>query len=218
MLAKLIIAIGPVGIILYSSEILWRKKIIKGERARKYIHILTGVWMAFWPFYIPFDGIFVLSAMALVLALYSRYTRLFHAIYAVKRKTYGDILYAVALLICAYLGREPWIFTVSILLLAVADGGAAVVGRLWGKSSEYHTFKLPYLRKSILGTIAFAALAVACVGVGWFVGGDDSLRQNLIAGFLILPIIATILENIVPFGFDNVVTPVVATLILNSLL
>ncbi|MCA9324108.1 hypothetical protein KC992_03320 [Candidatus Saccharibacteria bacterium] len=216
MFLKALVALLPVGLILISSEILWRKKIIRGERARKFIHILAGVWMAFWPFYLPFDGIFVLSSMALVLALYSRVTRLFHAIYSVKRKTYGDLLYLVALMVCAYLGVEPWIFTVSILLLAVADGGAAVTGRFWGAKSEYHTFGVKALRKSILGTATFFVLAVLCVGLGSLLGGWSTLKDYLLIGFLILPLTATVLENIIPFGFDNVAIPLLATLLLNA--
>ncbi len=218
MIIKLLVALGPVGAILLVSELLWRKKIIKGERARKFIHVLAGVWMAFWPFYIPFDGIFILAAATLVLALYSRFTHLFHAIYTVKRKTYGDIIYPIGILVCAYFGQEPWIFTVSILLLALADGGAAVVGRLWGERSEYFVFGLPYLKKSLLGTAAFFILAVVSVLTGWFVGGSDVLQNNLLFAFIVLPLTATLLENSIPFGFDNITTPLLATLLLNSLL
>ncbi len=93
MIPNLALALIPVGIILILSELLWQKKIIIGERARKFIHILAGTWMAFWPLYLPFDGIFILGCIALTLLVYSRITKLFHAIYSVKRKTYGDIFF-----------------------------------------------------------------------------------------------------------------------------
>lgn len=215
---KLFLAVVPVAVILVVSEYLWLKKILKGERARKFIHILAGVWMAFWPFYLPFDGIFVLSCMAVTVLIYSRITRLFSAIYAVKRTTYGEIFFALALLICAYLGQENWIFTISILLLAVADGGAAVVGRLWGNSNSYMLFGTENLRKSVAGTVAFLVLAYISVGVGYVVGGEEVLSNNLLIAFLVLPISATIIENIMPYGLDNLFTPLFATLLLNSLL
>lgn len=214
---KILFALLPVAIILLLSEYLWRKKIVKGERARKFIHILAGAWMAFWPLYLPFDGIFVLGCVALTLLLYSRFTRLFHAIYAVKRKTYGDILFAVALIVCAYLAQMDWIFTVSILLLALADGGAAVVGRYWGENNQYYVFGSRHLRKSIAGSAAFIVLTYASLAVGWWLGGADALASMPVVSFIVLPILALTMENIMPFGFDNLFTPLVATILLNTL-
>lgn len=215
---KLFIALVPIVFILFCSEYLWRKKIVKGEKARKFIHILAGCYMAFWSLYLPFDGIFILGISALTLLLYSRFTNLFHAIYAVKRKTYGELFYAVALIVCALLGREPWIFTISILFLALADGGAAVVGRYWGKNNGYKVFGSKYLKKSMAGTTAFVVLAYVSIAIGWLISDGSIIGENVIMVFALLPAGAVILENIMPFGLDNLATPLFATLLLNSLL
>jgi dolichol kinase len=218
MIIKLLFALCPVGVTLLLSEYLWRKKILKGERARKFIHILSGVWIAFWPFYIPLDGIFVLGAAMCTLLVYSRLTNLFHAIYDVRRRTYGDIFYALGFMACAFFGREDWIFTVSVLLLALADGGAAVVGRFWGRSNSYLVFGSKQLRKSISGTLAFLIFAVLSVGIGWLIGGDAILSKHIVLVFIWLPLVAALLENTMPFGLDNIATPLLATLLLNSLI
>jgi dolichol kinase len=215
---KLLLALTPIAVVLLLSEYLWHKKLLKGERARKFIHIIAGVWMAFWPFYLPFDGIFILGFMAVTVLIYSRFTGLFHAIYAVKRKTYGEIFFALAIVLCAYFGQENWVFTISILLLAIADGGAAVAGRLWGATNSYALFGNENLRKSIAGTIAFLILAYVAVVIGYFVGGEEVLSDNLFIAFLVLPISATIIENSMPYGLDNFFTPLFATVLLNSLL
>jgi dolichol kinase len=215
---KILLAIIPISVVLLLSEYLWRREFVKGERARKFIHILAGIWMAFWPFYLPFDGIFILGCMAFTLLLYSRFTNLFHAIYAVKRKTYGELFYALAIIMCAYYGQEPWIFTVSILLLALADGGAAVVGRFMGVSNQYFVFGWSTLRKSVAGTIAFIGFAYLCIFVGWLIGGRDIIENNLLASLVVLPIGSTLIENITPYGLDNFFTPIIATIVLNSLL
>jgi dolichol kinase len=218
MIPNLALALIPVGIILILSELLWQKKIIIGERARKFIHILAGTWMAFWPLYLPFDGIFILGCIALTLLVYSRITKLFHAIYSVKRKTYGDIFFAIGILVCAYLGQESWIFTTSILLLALADGGAAVVGRYYGLKNQYLVFGNENLRKSVAGTIAFLIFSYTSIAIGWLLGGGDVIADNIIAILLILPVGSAILENTMPYGLDNLTTPLFATLLLNSLL
>lgn len=218
MIFKLLLAVAPVGVILIGSEYLWRKKIVRGERARKLIHILAGIWVAFWPFYVPFDGIFVFSSMMLVVLVYSRFTRLFGAIYDVKRVTYGDLLFAVGLMVCALLSNQDWVFTTSILFLALADGGAAVVGRFWGIKNSYHVFGYKHLRKSVAGTLTFFLLAEICVLVGYLIGGESAMQDTLLLAFIVLPLLATLFENMMPFGLDNVATPLVATLLLNSLL
>ena len=215
---KLIIALVPIAVILLVSEYLWRKKIVKGERARKFIHILAGVWMAFWPHYLPFDGIFILGCMALTVLLYSRSTKLFHAIYAVKRRTYGEIFFALAIMFCAYFGQEPWIFTVSILLLSLADGGAAVIGRFWGITNQYFVFGLRSLRKSLAGSFAYLLFAYVTLFIGWLVGGQSVMQDNALQVFVFLPLGATLLENVSPYGSDNLMTPLFVTILLNSLL
>jgi len=218
MILNLTLALIPVGVILILSEVLWQKKIIIGERARKFIHILAGTWMAFWPLYLPFDGIFVLGCIALTLLIYSRITNLFHAIYSVNRKTYGDIFFAVGIVACAYLGLEPWIFTVSILLLALADGGAAIIGRYYGLNNQYHVFGNKNLRKSLAGTIAFLVFSYLSIATGWIMGGEEIISNNIISVLIILPLVSAILENTMPYGLDNLTTPLFATLLLNSLL
>lgn len=174
--------------------------------------------MAFWPLYLPFDGIFVLGCIALTLLVYSRFTRLFHAIYAVKRKTYGDLLFAVAILICAFYSQADWVFTVSILFLSLADGGAALFGKTWGVKNQYFVFGKRALTKSVLGTLAFIGLAYVSIAVGWFMGGEEAMRDHAFMTFAVLPLLATILENSMPYGFDNLATPVITTYILNSII
>jgi len=200
-----------------SSEYLWRAKALKGERARKFVHILAGVWMAFWPFYLSFDAIFVLGVLALTLLAYSRLTNLFHAIYAIKRKTYGDLLFACAVVLCAYIGREPWIYTTSILFMAMADGGAALAGKMWGKKNEYLVFGSSQLSKSVAGTAAFIALAYMSVIVGVMLGGREILSDNYTV-FALLPFVMAAVENVSPYGLDNLATPLGVTIMLNSLL
>jgi dolichol kinase len=215
---KILLALAPVAIILLLSEFLWRKKIVKGERARKFIHILAGTWMAFWPQYLSFRSIIILGSFAIVLLIISRLMHLFHAIYAVKRRTYGDVLFAVAIVLCGLAGQEQWVFSVSILLMALADGGAAVVGRFWGIYNQYFVFGLHSLRKSVAGTLAFIVFAYISIVIGWFLGGDEVIRGNLVVVLLLLPFGAALIENITPFGLDNLFTPLFATLLLNTLL
>jgi len=215
---NLLLALVPVGVILILSEILWYKKIIKNEVSRKFIHVLAGVWIAFWPYYLPFGGIFILSWMALALLVYSRFAKLLHAMYSIQRKTYGGIFYALAIILVAYFGRQAWIFTISILLVALADSVAALVGTRYGKTNSYKVFSLSYLKKSLYGTTAFILMTYVVIIIGVLAGGSDIIFANKMVVFLLLPVGATLLENTMPFGLDNLIIPLYATLLLNILI
>lgn len=215
MIEKLLLALLPIAGILIVSELLWRRKKLFGERARKFVHILAGVWIAFWPQYIPLDGIFVLGCMMLAFILITRHSKPFHAMYDIKRKSYGDIYYAVALIFCAYGAREAWIFTTAILFLALADGGAALAGRAWGKTNQYFVFSKKYLRKSVVGTFAYFVFAVISVGVGISVGGADFSQGQIFMYLLLLPGLMAVVENVSPYGLDNVLTPLLVVVALN---
>ncbi len=214
---KLLIALLPVGLVLLISEALWRKGVVKGERARKFIHILAGMWMAFWPHYIPLEVIFLLSLVGFNVLIYSRTTGLIHAIYAVKRRTYGELFFALSMAFCALLTREPWVFTLAILLMALADGGAAVVGRFWGGSNSYYVFGKKNLRKSIAGTVAYIALVYVSIAIAWGIGGQETIENNMLAMLVLLPAVATVLENSSPYGSDNLFTPLFTVIFINSL-
>lgn len=217
MIEKLLIVLLPIAVILVASELLWRQKKLFGERARKFVHILAGVWIAFWPQYIPLDGIFVLGCMMLAFILVTRHSKPFHAMYDIKRKSYGDIYYAAALIICAYSAREAWIFTTAILFLALADGGAALAGKAWGKTNQYFVFSKKYLRKSVVGTIAYFMFAMLSVGVGSSVGNAEFSHAQMLIYFFLLPVLMAVVENVSPYGLDNVLTPLLVVAALNAL-
>jgi len=240
-IAKAVIATVPVAIILVGSEYLWRRKVVQGERARKFIHILAGSYMAFWPFYISFESTYLLGAASVLILVYSKalasilpamhraaknnqfasravnvleYAGVFHAIYAVNRRTYGDIFLGMAVMIAALLTDKPWLFATAILMISLADGCAAVVGRYWGLDNVYYVFGWKVLRKSRAGTAAFIGAAYCVLAFGWLAGGQDVLGGQLWNTLLFIPVGAALLENISPFGTDNVITPVFVILMI----
>ena len=211
---QIVLALLPLGIILLVSELLWRGKIISGERGRKFVHILSGVYMAFWPLFLPLDGIAILGLMAFVFLTYSRISPIFHAMHVTDRKTYGELFFALAITVCAIFARQPWIYTTAVLFLAIADGGAALAGKLWGKSNTYFVFGFKNLKKSIAGTLAYVMLAYLCL----LVGLQYSDGQQIPNYIYLLPFIAACVENISPYGSDDFVAPLVVVFVLNSVI
>ena len=149
--------------------------------------------------------------------IYSRFSPIFHAVYGVKRKTYGELFFALAIIFCSLIATEAWIFTTAILFLSIADGGAAIAGRLWGKKTHYRVWNMSSLQKSVIGTSAFFLLSFVCIAVGYATGGAEIMRTYPIIIFVIIPITTTILENLSPYGADNLLTPLYVALILVNL-
>ena len=73
-----IACLAGVALILIIAEILWRKKILRGEYQRKFVHILAGTFIAFWPWIITFRQIQIISLLMLGAILLVQHYKLLH--------------------------------------------------------------------------------------------------------------------------------------------
>lgn len=209
---KPILAILGVFLVLVVSEILWRKKTISGEYARKFVHILAGVWVAFWPQLISFKWIMLISALAFMTLLLSRKFKIFHAVHDIRRLSIGELLYPLGVLVSAALASSAWIFTVAVLFVALADGMAALIGKKYGKDYGINFWGS---KKTLAGSCAYLTFSYVSLLVGILLGGVDALRAAPIIMLVWLPPMATLLEAFSPWGLDNLTTPLVVVLVLN---
>jgi phytol kinase len=144
----------------------------------------------------------------LVVVLLSQRYNIFKAINDVKRKTWGDVLYALGIGLTATLTRDPWIFAVAILFMSLSDGMAGLVGVHYGKKSQYTVFGN---KKSIAGTLAFILCSFAIL-IG--IQTVHTLEISPLM-FVILPFMAAALENLGSLGSDNILIPVLVVLALS---
>ncbi len=205
---KIILALGPILLMLVISEYFWREKLVRGESARKLLHIVIGAYVATWPAFLSFTAIQNISAAFLVVVLLSQRFNIFKAINDVKRKTWGDVLYALGIGLAATLTRDPWIFAVAILFMSLSDGMAGLVGSHFGKNSLYTIFGN---KKSIVGTLAFILCSFAIL-IGIQTVHSLSLSPLM---FVVLPFMAAALENLGALGSDNILIPVLVVLALS---
>ena len=196
----LILAIGPIFILLVVSEFLWRTKKLRGEAARKFLHILIGSYVAFWPFFMAMWTIQLISLALLVVVYISHRYHIFHAINGVKRHTWGDVLYALGIGLTATVTKNPWIFTIAILHMSLADGLAGLVGSQWGKRNSY---KVLGFSRSLIGTGTFIVVSYAIL-VATIPHQPLGMSVALMAA---LPFMAAAVENLGILGIDNVLVP-----------
>lgn len=210
MLAIIVCLLGVL-VILVTAEILWRHKILVGENERKFVHILVGTFAAFWPWFISWRAIQLIGFAMLIATLLNRHRLTFNYSAGLRKDGYGDILLAVAIILCAFLTQEKLFFTLAILHLSLADGFAAVVGVNFGK---YWNYKIFQQVKTVLGTMAFWFVSLCILSVGTLFAYDLISFQNYMLLILILPPLLALIENISIRGFDNIMVPMVALLAL----
>jgi len=209
----ILIGLAGIGCTLLISEILRTTKSVSPEFSRKFVHIITGTFIAFWPFIMPFWAIQLLSLLLLAVVVASMKLHIFKSIHGVPRHTYGEILFPIGIFIAASFAKSDWIYTAAVLHLSLADGFAALIGI---KHIKRHGYKIFGQTKTLIGTLVFYIISL---GITALVVGFDSAEYGTAAMAILvwLPIGATIVENIAVYGSDNLLVPLLVIGVLNSL-
>lgn len=210
VMLELAVATVPIAALLILSEIMWRARIIRGEAARKFLHIIIGSYVAYWLYFLTFEQIELLAVAMLVGVSISHKYHIFHAITDIKRKTWGDIFYAAGLGLIAFITRQPWVFALAVLHMSVADGLAGLVGTQFGRGNTYTVFGAV---KSVVGTVTFALASLGLLLA--FRVSHPEITLPIVFG---LPLILAAVENFGIYGTDNLAIPVLVALIANALL
>ncbi len=204
-----LLAVFIVFVILLFAEYLARRTTLHAELTRKFVHMMVGTFVAFWPFFISWRQIEMLSVAFLVVILISVRLTIFRAIHTVPRKAVGEILFAMVIGFLALLSSTKWIFGAAMLHLSLGDGIAAVVGLSLGDGNQYKVFRHV---KSIAGTSAFLVTSlIIMIGYVMLSGAPASLTA-----LLVVPVAATLTENMAVNGTDNLLMPLVVALILGG--
>lgn len=196
------LSLGLILLLLVANEVLWRKKELEPETARKIIHITVGTFIAFWPLYMSWQTIQILSLALLAGVAVSYQFGVFGAIHNVSRRTGGELWYPVGIGLAAVTTVQPWIFTVAVLHLSLADGLAAIVGKKYGIMH----YRVGEHTKSIIGSFAFLVVSSALCMFAFIVLRDE-LPGISLAVFAVTPFLATAVESISRHGLDNVLIP-----------
>jgi phytol kinase len=130
----------------------------------------------------------------------------------VGRPTVGAPLFPVAVAVTyAGAGGDRMIFAIPILILALADTAAALVGRRLGRSR----YGGPH-GKSLEGSAAFLASALGCTALPLGLGSDLAPVSIALIS-LCVALLATLAEGLSRRGLDNLTVPLTALLLLRTL-
>lgn len=205
----IVLSLGIIFALLVISEFLWRKGQLEPETARKSIHIIVGSFIAFWPLYMSWQTIQLLCLAMFLGVLTSYQFGVFGAIHKVKRRTSGELWYPLGIGLASLLTIQPWIFTVAILHLSLADGFAAVVG----KKYAIRHYQIGLHTRSFLGSFTFLMISLGLCMFAFFVLRGELPGVSL-AVFAVAPFLFTAVESISRHGLDNVFIPLSVVVVL----
>ncbi len=205
---------GAAFLVLFASaELLYHIFKIRAEFTRKYVHISSGIITLLFPLYIH-NHWFVLilcSSFALILFTSLQYN-LLKSINAVDRKTWGSLAFPAAVYFCflaSVWSGKLLFFYLPILIMAVSDPLAALIGKKW----PIGVYKISNENKSLAGSTAFLTSAFIISFVIFYNLTDLSVNTIFILSFLSATATA-ITEAISRKGLDNITIPAAAILIL----
>jgi phytol kinase len=202
-----ILSIVIVFALLSFNEIWWRKHTVHSELSRKFIHVTVGSFVAFWPYFLSWHQIQLLSIAFLAVIALSKYFHIFQAIHSVQRPTWGEVLFAVAVGVVTLITHDKAIYAAALLQMSLADGMAAIIGTRYGNRQKYLIFGYA---KSLLGTFTFFVIALLIL-IGFSHYSHSNLGLNWIVG---ISAAATLIENFAIRGLDNLLVPLAVALLL----
>ncbi len=132
----------------------------------------------------------------------------------VARDSLGEICFPVAVGVAFLLSAgDPILFSIPMLLLALADAAAALVGARYG-TLRYATADG---HKSLEGSLAFLVVAFLCTHITLLLFTDTGVPESLVIA-LALALLAMLLEAVAWRGLDNLFVPLGACFLLKVFL
>ena len=198
------------------AELLYHVAKVRAEWTRKIVHIGTGLLTLLFPVVLSSHWpVLFLCASFLVILLASLQFGWLPSINAIDRFSYGSILFPIIVyllfLVFQMAGKGLIVFYLPVLILAICDPVAALVG----KRFPFGKYRILRCGKSVAGSLAFLMSALLVTAVTIFAFNVVTSRMLLI---LWVPAIGTIAEALGVKGMDNLTIPASVVLTLLTIL
>ena len=199
------------------AELLYHRFKVRVEITRKIVHIVTGLITLTFPVLLNNHWLVLLlcTSFAVILIVSLKFN-LLKSINAIERESVGSICYPIAVYGCylAFVYFHHYTnFYLPILILAICDPIAALVGKRW----PLFPYRVGKDKKTLMGSSMFLLSALMLcyfLGVGFERGVDFTFVQ-----VVTIALIATSAEAVSRRGYDNITIPaaVLVTWILTDL-
>lgn len=205
-------------LVIALAEAWHRTKHPPVEWTRKLVHLGGGSLCLLLPLLIDsFWIVLVLATGMCVLFIVSKKMGWLQSIHGVERSSHGTEFYPIVILLLFILSADRyWQYVICVLVLAVSDSAAALIGTRFGN----FRFTVEEEKKSIEGSIAFFVVTFLVVLVPLLIwnpleGSADATTHYLLTSTL-LGLLVTCMEIVSLRGTDNLWVPLGSWLVLTK--
>jgi phytol kinase len=206
--------------LIVAIRVAQRRYTLSAETSRKLFHVSGGLsTLAFpWLFHTawPVLALAPVTVGALLALKYVRRLRgeLGSVLYGIERRSLGEVYMPLGItLVWVLSGGDPLLFCPPVLMLALADPVAALVGVRLGR----HRYATVDGEKSVEGSLAFCLVAVAAVLLPLLLAGRVTHAEGVLIA-LDVALLAMIAESVAWRGLDNLFIPLVGYALLRIFL
>ncbi len=196
-------------VVFLGIELLAKGTSASAETLRKIGHVAAGLMAAAFPLFLTFNEIAIAGVLLSTAAAAAINLNLFRSVRRVERTTYGEILFPLSITVVALLFPNQLLYTYAILVLALADAFASIIGVMYG----HRKFSLFGSHKSYLGSVTFFTVAMA-TGVVLIMALTSTMYLGAFAASIVAAVVLTLVEAASSKGADNLTVPLVAASLL----
>lgn len=200
-------------LLLLSAE-FWKRRGGAPEHTRKLVHLLGGLACLPFPFW--FRSAWSVAVLALSLALLfvvGKRLGFLKSLHGVSRRTAGSEYYPPVICLLFLVTRDaPAFYVCAVLVLAIGDAGAALIGMRYGTVR----YEVEDEQKSVEGSLAFATLAFLAIHLPLLLMTALPRPVCVLAAALVA-VLVTGFEAIALRGSDNLFVPLGVAVILSKI-
>jgi len=194
---------------------LWRRwGAPEPEWTRKLVHLGGGLTCLLFPFLVSSSWVVLALALAMSgLFLAGGRLGLLRSLHGVARRSAGAEYYPLAIFLVFVLTRDkPWLYLAAVLVLAVGDAFAALIGSRYGVIR----YSVEEDRKSLEGSLVFLVITFLAVHLPLLLmTGLD--REICVLAAVLVAVLATGFEAISLGGADNLFVPLAVVVVLGKI-
>ena len=196
--------------ILILGELIRTVKKYPSEFTRKFIHVGVGLWgfVAYWILEAWWVVLIPPASFVLINLLSYKWT-LFKSMEIEDKSNLGTVYYPLSLcilIVVFWRTGDPVTALVGLLVMALGDGFASIIGQAWGRRA-YRVWKGTKTLEGSAAMCVFSLIAVVCVLA---LTTDLAASAILLRGFVVA-VLATAVEAVSPRGMDNLTVPLLCS-------
>lgn len=184
------------------------------EHSRKLVHLGGGIACLLFPFLVrsPWVVLVMASAMTALFAFGGRWGFL-QSLHGIDRPSHGAEFYPLAVFLVFLMARDqPAFYLSAILVLAIGDAFAALVGGHYGRIR----YEVEDEQKSLEGSLVFLVIAFLAIHLPLLLMTDLD-RTICVLAALLVAVLVTGFEAISLEGADNLYVPLAVVVILGKI-